>query len=284
VSMHFDVDQGPATSEQDTANLPKFFAKKALGQHFLSDFNIVRKIITAAKISPEDIILEVGPGPGVLTRALMATPLKKLIVIEKDARFIENLQHISSQHPGRMQIIHGDALTISLGTLGYPSLKIIANLPYNVGTALVLHWLQERPLLNQMTLMLQKEVVERMSAGPNHKAYGRLSIITQLLADVIKLFDVPPQAFRPPPKVMSTVMHITPLGTPRYPVDIACLEQITALTFNQRRKMLRSSLKEVNLDWPLLEQTAGILPTHRPENLSVQQFCILSGFLQKSSP
>ncbi len=257
-----------------------FQAKKSLGQHFLSDPNIVKKIANAAEITANDVVLEVGPGPGGLTRALMASPLKKLIVIEKDAQFIESLQVIAERDPSRMEIIHGDALNISLESLGHGPLKIVANLPYNVGTPLVLNWLQEKEFLTQMTVMLQKEVIDRITARPSHKVYGRLSIIIQFLADAKKLFDVPPHAFRPPPKVMSSVINIAPLSQPRYATDIETLEKITALAFNQRRKMLRSSLKDLNLDWEMLKETAGILDTHRPENLTVQQFCVLAGFLQ----
>lgn len=263
----------------DDIDTPSFQAKKSLGQHFLSDPNILKRITNTAEITANDVVLEVGPGPGGLTRALMASPLKKLIVIEKDPQFIENLKVIAERNPGRMEIIHGDALTISLESLGQGPLKIVANLPYNVGTALMLNWLQEKEFLTNMTIMLQKEVIDRIIARPSHKVYGRLSIITQFLADTKKLFDVPPHAFRPSPKVMSSVINITPLREPRYNTDINSLEKITALAFNQRRKMLRSSLKDMNLDWEMLKETAQILDTHRPENLTVQQFCVLAGFL-----
>lgn len=260
-----------------------FYAKKSLGQHFLSDPSIVKKIIHGAEITSDDVVLEVGPGPGVLTRALMASPLKKLIVIEKDTQFIENLKIISERDPDRMKVIHGDALTIPLESLGYPSIKIVANLPYNVGTALLLNWLQEKKFLSQMTLMFQKEVVDRIAARPSHKTYGRLSVITQLLADTKKMFDVPPHAFRPPPKVMSSVINIIPLEKPRYDVEIEAIEKTTAMAFNQRRKMLRGSLKDLNLDWDMLEQTAQILPTHRPENLTIEQFCVLARVLSTNN-
>lgn len=266
----------------------KFSAKKSFGQNYLQDDNIVRKIIASAAIEKEAALLEVGPGPGALTRMLLASHAAHLTAIEKDEQFIPQWLETAAQDP-RFTIIHADALRIKLeeiqGRSQAPSqahskpFKIIANLPYNVGTQLILNWLEELHLVHSMTLMLQKEVVLRLVAEPGSKDYGRLSIITQWLCDVKRLFDVPKTAFRPQPKVTSSIVQITPRQTPRFEATKKKLEKITATAFQQRRKMIKKSLKPLFKDVESVLKSVGIDPMSRPETLSIEDFCALSQHL-----
>jgi len=250
-----------------------FRAKKSLGQNYIQDPNIIRKIVQSVPITEEDVLLEIGPGPGALTHALLETPAQKIIVIEKDAQFID---YWTSLHHPKLQVIHKDALQVELRDLAEKPLTIVANLPYNVGTPLVIQWLDELPLIKSMTLMLQKEVVLRMSAHPGSKDYGRLSILTQWLCHAERLFDVPPTAFKPQPKVTSSIVRLIPRESPLFPAEKESLEKITAALFQQRRKMIKKSLQTLWQDpIPILE-SLNILPTERPENLSIEQLCALS--------
>ena len=251
-------------------------ARKSLGQHFLFDGNITAKIAASAQPLDQGSIIEVGPGPGGLTRALLAENAQELIVVERDHRCLAILEELSAAYPGRLTIIEGDALQTSLATLGASPRQIVANLPYNIGTALLLQWLETPQAFQAMTLMFQKEVADRLAAPPGTSAYGRLSVLTQWLCKVDRLFDLSPKAFVPPPKVASTVVRLTPYRQPLFPASRSLLERITAAAFGQRRKMLRSSLRSLNVDSLALLSAAHIDPTERAEQLSIQDFCRLA--------
>ena len=254
-------------------------AKKSLGQNFLLDLNLTAKIARqAGDLSGADV-LEIGPGPGGLTRGLLAEGARRVLAIEKDERCLPALQEISDAYDGRLQVINGDALEIDPLQYLTPPIKIAANLPYNVGTELLVRWLTPKewpPFWQSLTLMFQKEVAERIVAQPGSKAYGRLAILSQWRADAKIVLDLPPQAFTPPPKVSSAVVHLTALPEPRYPADAATLSRVVAAGFNQRRKMLRASLKGLaaNIEDHLI--AAGIQPTERAEQVSLEQFCALA--------
>lgn len=254
-------------------------AKKSLGQNFLLDLNLTAKIARqAGDLSGADV-LEIGPGPGGLTRGLLAEGARRVLAIEKDERCLPALQEISEAYDGRLQVINGDALEIDPLQYLTPPIKIAANLPYNVGTELLVRWLTPKewpPFWQSLTLMFQKEVAERIVAQPGGKAYGRLAILAQWRADAKIVLDLPPQAFTPPPKVSSAVVHLTALPEPRFPADAATLSRVVAAGFNQRRKMLRASLKGVapNIEDHLI--AAGIQPTERAEQVSLEQFCALA--------
>lgn len=254
-------------------------AKKSLGQNFLLDLNLTAKIARqAGDLSGADV-LEIGPGPGGLTRGLLAEGARRVLAIEKDERCLPALQEISDAYDGRLQVINGDALDIDPLQYLTPPIKIAANLPYNVGTELLVRWLTPKewpPFWQSLTLMFQKEVAERIVAQPGGKAYGRLAILAQWRADAKIGLVLPPQAFTPPPKVSSAVVHLTALPEPRFPADAATLSRVVAAGFNQRRKMLRASLKGVapNIEDHLI--AAGIQPTERAEQVSLEQFCALA--------
>ena len=245
-------------------------AKKSLGQHFLCDLNLTRRITELAGDLSGCAVFEVGPGPGGLTRALAASDAKQVFAIEKDARFLIPLEDIVAASQGKVKIVAGDALKINLTSLAPKPRAIVSNLPYNVGTELLLGWLKDIHEYRSLTLMLQSEVVDRLCAAPGSKAYGRLSVITQFCCDVKRVLNVPAEAFTPPPKVDSAVAHLTPRQN--RPTDITCadIEKVTAAAFGQRRKMLRSSLKP--LGGEALLRRAGIDPTLRAETLSLTQF------------
>lgn len=254
-------------------------AKKSLGQHFLLDLNLTAKIVRAASVTENDAILEIGPGPGGLTRSLLAAGAQ-VIAIERDARCIDALEALGAYYPERLTIVEADALRADeLALLGERApVKIVANLPYNISTELLIKWLKAGPALwSSMTLMFQKEVADRILAAPGSKTYGRLSVIAQATSLPTRAFDLPARAFTPPPKVDSSVVQFTPADKK---CDLAALERVTAAAFGQRRKMLRSSLKSLYTD--RLEDTlaaAGIKPTQRAEEVSVEQFIVLSAVL-----
>jgi 16S rRNA (adenine1518-N6/adenine1519-N6)-dimethyltransferase len=254
-------------------------AKKSMGQNFLLDLNLTGKIALSAGDLENSVIYEVGPGPGGLSRALLFHGAKKLIVIEKDERCLPILADISAAYPGRLSVQHADALTIDEQSLvGDQKAKVVANLPYNVGTALLVKWLSAPnwlPWYDNLTLMFQKEVAERIVATPGSKAYGRLSILSQWRSKAKKLFDLPPRAFTPPPKVTSSVVQITPF-MPSTNIKPKSLENITAAAFGQRRKMLRAALKPLVRDSEALLLQAGIDPKSRAETLSVEDFIRLT--------
>ncbi|WP_137390622.1 16S rRNA (adenine(1518)-N(6)/adenine(1519)-N(6))-dimethyltransferase RsmA [Rhodoligotrophos defluvii] len=254
-------------------------ARKSLGQNFLLDLNLTRRIARAAGPLPGHVIIEVGPGPGGLTRALLLEGADEVIAIERDERCLPALEEIASAAGGRLVIVHGDALAVDLTAYlaGRPA-KIVANLPYNVATPLLVGWLQADPWppwYSSMTLMFQREVAERIVARPATKAYGRLAVLAQWRTEPRILFDISPRAFTPPPKVTSSVVQFTPRARPD-PCDVHLLEQVVAAAFGQRRKMLRSSLQALSLDPLPLLAAVGIEPTRRAEQLSVAQFCALA--------
>lgn len=261
-------------------------AKKSLGQNFLLDLNLTAKIARlAGDLSGADV-LEIGPGPGGLTRGLLAEGARKVLAIEKDPRCMPALAEIAEVYPGRLQSINGDALAVNpLEHLNQP-IKIAANLPYNVGTELLVRWLtppEWPPFWDSLTLMFQREVAQRIVARPGSKAYGRLALLAQWRADARIVMELPPEAFSPPPKVNSAVVHLTALPAPRYPADPGTLNKVVAAAFNQRRKMLRSALKSVSPDIEDHLNACGIKPTERAEQVDLEAFCALARSLNAQS-
>lgn len=257
------------------------WAKKSLGQHFLLDTNLLAKIVRAAGPIHDSHVIEIGPGPGGLTRAILEGGPRHLTAIEKDARCLEVLASVQQKYAGSFTVVQGDALKIDITTIGTTPRIVIANLPYNVGTQLIIDWLQLAAIhgpnaLNGFTVMLQKEVAERMVAQVGDAAYGRLSVIMQQLTDAAILFDVPPSAFTPPPKVTSAILRARVLETPREDVPLKALEQVVAAAFNNRRKMLRQSLKSLGVDALVLCATADIDPTLRAEVCDLAMFARLA--------
>ena len=251
--------------------------KRALGQNFLFDLNLTAKIARSAGPLDGFTVFEVGPGPGGLTRALLAQGATRVVAVETDPRCLPILAEISEHYPGRLEVVAGDALKTDLAALagGKPA-KIVANLPYNVGTQLLINWLTadpDHPFWTSMTLMFQKEVGQRIVAVPGSNHYGRLGVLAGWLAHSEILFDVPPQAFTPPPKVTSSVVQLMPLPE-HLPCDLARLERVTQAAFGQRRKMLRQSLKP--LGGEALLNRVGIDPSRRAETLDVAEFCALA--------
>ena len=254
-------------------------ARKALGQNFLLDLNLTAKIARQAGDLSQCDVLEIGPGPGGLTRGLLAEGARKVLAIEKDARCLPALEEIAAAYPGRLQIIQGDALEIDpLAHLTRP-IRVAANLPYNIGTELLVRWLTPAdwpPFWQSLTLMFQREVAERITAQPGSKAYGRLAVLAQWRCNARIVMSLPPGAFTPPPKVASAVVHLEALPAPRYPADAATLSRVVAAAFNQRRKMLRAALKGVAPDIEDRLRAAGIEPTNRAEQVGLEQFCALA--------
>jgi 16S rRNA (adenine1518-N6/adenine1519-N6)-dimethyltransferase len=254
-------------------------AKKALGQNFLLDLNLTAKIArTAGDLAGCDV-LEVGPGPGGLTRGLLAEGARRVLAVEKDARCLPALDQIAAAYPDRLRVIQGDALALDWSAQLTPPVKIVSNLPYNVGTELLVRWLTPPswpPLWQSLTLMFQREVADRIVAAPGSKAYGRLAILAQWRSSARIALTLPPEAFSPPPKVHSAVVHLTALPAPRYPADPVVLERVVAKAFNQRRKMLRAALKGLTPDIEDRIRAAGLNPTERAEQVSVEGFCALA--------
>jgi 16S rRNA (adenine1518-N6/adenine1519-N6)-dimethyltransferase len=252
-------------------------AKKSLGQNFLLDLNLTGKVARAAGNLTMHTVIEVGPGPGGLTRALLLHGAMKVVAIERDERCLGALAEISAHYPGRLQVISGDALKTDFEKLlpDGPA-RIVANLPYNIGTELLIRWLTVAawpPFYESMTLMFQREVAERIVARRGDPAYGRLGILAGWRTEAKVAFDVPPQAFTPPPKVTSSVVHLVPRAEP-LPADVRKLGRITEAAFGQRRKMLRQSLK--SLGGQRLLDTVGVDATRRAETLSVEEFVQLA--------
>ena len=260
-------------------------AKKQLGQNFLLDLNLTAKIARQAGDLSGTDVLEIGPGPGGLTRGLLAEGARHVLAIEKDERALPALAEIADAYPGRLTVIHGDALQVDPLAHLTPPIRIAANLPYNVGTELLVRWLTPPawpPFWQSLTLMFQKEVAERIVAKPGSKAYGRLALLAQWRTDARVVMNLPPEAFVPPPKIHSAVVHLTALPEPRYPADPAVLSRVTAAAFNQRRKMLRSSLKGLHPQIETLLEQVGIPPTARAEEIGLEQFCALARALAAS--
>jgi 16S rRNA (adenine1518-N6/adenine1519-N6)-dimethyltransferase len=252
-------------------------AKKSLGQNFLLDLNLTRKIARAAGAGGGGVFYEVGPGPGGLTRALLVEGADKVIAVERDARCLPALEEIAAAWPGKLEVVPADAMEIAESTLLPPGVRIAANLPYNVGTALLIKWLSSPtwpPFWSSLTLMFQREVAERIIAKPGGDHYGRLSVLAGWRSRAKILFDVNRNAFVPPPSVTSSILQLEPLAEPVAPARLEDLEKITAAAFGQRRKMLRQSLK--TLGGEALLERAGIDPTARAEELDVTQFAALA--------
>ncbi|WP_426231847.1 16S rRNA (adenine(1518)-N(6)/adenine(1519)-N(6))-dimethyltransferase RsmA [Pararhizobium sp. DWP3-4] len=255
-------------------------ANKALGQNFLLDLNLTQKIARTAGPLEGVTVIEVGPGPGGLTRAILSLGAKKVIAIERDARCLPALAEIADFYPGRLEVIEGDALKITFEDLVTEGpVKIIANLPYNVGTQLLVNWLLPKawpPFYQSMTLMFQREVGLRIVADADDDHYGRLGVLCGWRTNARMAFDVSPQAFSPPPKVTSSVVHLEPIENP-IPCSSKDLEKVTMAAFGQRRKMLRQSVKSIGGEALLAK--AEIDPKRRAETLSVEEFCRLANCL-----
>ena len=247
-------------------------ARKRLGQHFLLDLNLTRRIARAAGPLGEGTVIEVGPGPGGLTRALLLEGAAQVVAIEIDARAIAALQELQVAADGRLSLVQADAIDIDVTGLGPPPRRIVANLPYNVATVMLVRWLHQADHIAEMVLMFQKEVAERLVAQPRSKDYGRLSVLAQHVCTVQRLFDVARSAFVPPPKVTSTVVRLRPRPGGERLADLRSLEAVTAAAFGQRRKMLRSSLSGLFADPGAVLTGLGLAPTARAEELSPAQF------------
>ena len=257
-------------------------AKKSLGQNFLLDLNLTSKIARYAGNLKQSDVLEIGPGPGGLTRSLINEGARQVVSIEKDNRCIAALEEIQSLFPGRLKLLKGDALSMNVTQYLTDPIKIIANLPYNIGTELLVRWLNSKnwpSFWQSMTLMFQKEVANRIVARPGSKAYGRLSVMSQWRCNTKIAFNIPATAFTPQPKVESAVVHFEALHEPRFPAEVDKLEFVVSKAFNQRRKMLRGALKGhfINVEEGLF--SIGVLPTKRAENITVQEYCAMSQIL-----
>lgn len=258
-------------------------AKKQLGQNFLLDLNLTAKIARQAGDLSACDVLEIGPGPGGLTRGLLAEGARHVLAVEKDARALPALRDIAAAFPGRLTVLNADALKFDPLAHLTPPIRIVANLPYNIGTELLIRWLTPPhwpPFWQSLTLMFQKEVAERIVAKPGSKAYGRLALLAQWRAEARIVMSLPPEAFIPKPKVHSAVVHLTALPEPRFPADPATLSKITAAAFNQRRKMLRASLRGLHPEIEALLTKNDISPTARAEEIDLEHFCALARCLK----
>jgi len=259
-------------------------ARKSLGQNFLLDLNLTSKIARQAGELETCDVLEIGPGPGGLTRGLLAQGARRVLAIEKDSRCIAALNEIAQAYPDRLQIIEGDALEVDPLAHLTPPIRIAANLPYNVGTELLVRWLTPKewpPFWDTLTLMFQKEVAERIVAQPGSKVYGRLAILASWRCEAKIALHLPPSAFTPPPKVSSAVVHLKALEKPKFEADAKTLERVVAMAFNQRRKMLRAALKGAAPDIEDRLMAAGIKPTERAEQIPLEGFCALAREIAK---
>ena len=267
------IDLADLPPLRDSLTEHGLLADKSFGQHFLLDLNITRKIARLAGPLEGQTVIEVGPGPGGLTRALLEAGAH-VVAVEKDPRFLPLLEELAAAADGRLTLVQGDALKVDEAALAGGAGHVVANLPYNVGTPLLIKWLTGpwRPV--SMTLMFQKEVADRIAAGVNDDAYGRLAVICQALCHAKVVMDLPARAFTPPPKVASAVVRLDPLAVHPSATEIAALEKITAAAFGQRRKMLRSSLKV--LGGEALCAKAGIDPNVRAETVPVEGFLALA--------
>jgi 16S rRNA (adenine1518-N6/adenine1519-N6)-dimethyltransferase len=254
-------------------------AKKSLGQNFLLDLNLTARIARAAGALAGVTVLEIGSGPGGLTRALLALGANRVIAVERDDRAIAALHEIAERYPGRLDVIKGDALTFDPRShLDHGPVRIVANLPYNIATALLVSWVCVEPWppwYDAAILMFQREVAERIVAVPGSKSYGRLSVLVQWRCDALILFDVNPAAFVPPPKVTSSLVHLVPRPTP-LACDRKMLETVTQAAFGQRRKMLRQSLRSLGADVAALLAAADLSPTARAEDIPIAGFVSLA--------
>jgi 16S rRNA (adenine1518-N6/adenine1519-N6)-dimethyltransferase len=262
-------------------------ARKALGQNFLLDLNLTAKIARVAGDLTNVDVLEVGPGPGGLTRGLLAEGARRVVAVEKDPRCLPVLAEIEAAYPGKLHVLNADALDIDWAAELAAPRKIVANLPYNVGTELLVRWLTPAawpPPWESLTLMFQREVADRIVAAPGSKAYGRLALLAQWRCEAHIAMTLPPEAFTPPPKVHSAVVHLTALPAPRFEADAAVLNRVVAAAFGQRRKMLRSALKSLTPDIEDRLIAAGIKPTERAEQVPLEGFCALARAMVDAAP
>jgi 16S rRNA (adenine1518-N6/adenine1519-N6)-dimethyltransferase len=261
-------------------------AKKSLGQNFLLDFNLTRRIARAAGPLEGVTVVEIGPGPGGLTRALLLEGAARVVAIEKDARCLPALEAIAAHYPHRLEIVAADAREFDYGGLALsPPARVVANLPYSVATPLLVSWLKTEPWppwFDRLVLMFQREVAERIVAGPGNKDYGRLAVLSQWRTSPRILFTVPAEAFTPRPKVDSALVEFVPKPAPEPPCTVAMLERVTAAAFGQRRKMLRSALRQIAPDSEALLQSLGIDPKSRAEELPVATFCRIANALSRA--
>jgi 16S rRNA (adenine1518-N6/adenine1519-N6)-dimethyltransferase len=250
--------------------------RKSLGQHFLLDAGLLTRIAASAGDLRGVHVIEVGPGPGGLTRALLASPAASVTAIEKDARCVAALQLLTEAYPERFRIIEADAMQVDIASLAPAPRAVVANLPYNVGTELLIGWLEaihrDASVLSSLTLMFQKEVADRLLSLENSKDYGRLTVFAQWLCNVEHLMDIPPEAFSPPPKVMSSLIRVTPRPAPLFDVEKTALEATLRAAFGQRRKMLRASLKQLHADAEARLKSQNINPELRPEQLTLRDW------------
>ena len=270
---------------KDVISKHKLSAKKSLGQNFLLDLNLTSKIARYAGNLEQSDVLEIGPGPGGLTRSLLKEGARKVVAIEKDTRCIAALEEVQTQFTGKLKIVQGDALSTEVRQYLTHPVQIIANLPYNIGTELLVRWLNSTTwpsFWQSMTLMFQKEVANRIVASPGSKAYGRLSVMAQWRCNTKIAFNIPATAFTPPPKVESSIVHFEALKEPRFPAEVNKLEFVVSKAFNQRRKMLRGALKGhfKNVEEGLL--AIGVVPTKRAENVTIQEFCLMAQILVRT--
>ena len=270
---------------KDVISKHKLSAKKSLGQNFLLDLNLTSKIARYAGNLEQSDVLEIGPGPGGLTRSLLNEGARKVVAIEKDTRCIAALQEVETRFTGKLKIVEGDALSTEVRQYLTHPVQIIANLPYNIGTELLVRWLNSTTwpsFWQSMTLMFQKEVANRIVASPGSKAYGRLSVMAQWRCNTKIAFNIPATAFTPPPKVESSIVHFEALKEPRFPAEVNKLEFVVSKAFNQRRKMLRGALKGhfKNVEEGLL--AIGVVPTKRAENVTIQEFCLMAQILVRT--
>lgn len=258
-------------------------ARKELGQNFLFDLNVTSRIARTAGPLDDCTVIEIGPGPGGLTRALLAEGAKRVIAIERDARAIPILHEIAAHYPDRLEIIEGDALEVDYTQVADGPTKIVANLPYNIATPLLTGWVTEQnwpPFWQSLTLMFQKEVAARICAAPGDNAYGRLGVLCGWRTEAHKAFDLSRAAFTPPPKITSSVVHLCPRVDAQQ-VPVALLEDVTRAAFGQRRKMVRQSLKGLGVSVPELLDAAGLDGTERAETLNVEMFLRMATMLEK---
>lgn len=250
--------------------------KKSLGQNYILDLNITQKIARAAGDLTNCTVIEIGPGPGALTRALLLEGAEQIIAIEKDSSSCQALTSLVEAANGKLQVLNADALQLDYARIALPPKKVVANLPYNISTQLLMHWLDQPAGLFSLTLMFQKEVAERLTAQPGTSSYGRLSVLTQFCGEAKIAFVLPPSVFYPPPAVYSAVVHLTFHPSQPFPCSWQSLKHVTRYAFAQRRKMLRSTLKPAFKNVEQLLQSLGIEPTLRAENLTLTQFCQLA--------
>ena len=270
---------------KDVISRHKISAKKSLGQNFLLDLNLTSKIARYAGNLEQSDVLEIGPGPGGLTRSLLNEGARKVVAIEKDTRCIAALEEVQTKFTEKLKIVQGDALSTEVRQYLTHPVQIIANLPYNIGTELLVRWLNSTTwpsFWQSMTLMFQKEVANRIVASPGSKAYGRLSVMAQWRCNTKIAFNIPATAFTPPPKVESSIVHFEALKEPRFPAEVNKLEFVVSKAFNQRRKMLRGALKGhfKNVEEGLL--AIGVVPTKRAENVTIQEFCLMAQILVRT--